>query len=191
MRFHYYLFVILLMTLCSCGHSRRLHRREQRRQPTREETVAVKHDDKKYTPQSYIDAWKGVAIKQMKQYGIPASIVLAQALLESANGNSALAREANNHFGIKCTNDWTGKTYHKNGEGGGDCWRKYNNASESFADHSKFLQKTRYADLFKLGSTDYKGWARGLKKAGYATNPKYPELLINMVDKYNLQQYDR
>ncbi len=127
----------------------------------------------------------------MREFGIPASITMAQALLESANGNSQLAREANNHFGIKCTNDWTGKTYHKDGNASNDCWRKYGNAAESFSDHSRFLQKSRYASLFKNSRTDYKAWAYGLQKTGYATNPKYPELLLNMIKKYNLTQYDR
>lgn len=146
----------------------------------------------KMTTQEYIDTYKYMAMRSMKEFGIPASITLAQGLLESGNGGSRLAVEGNNHFGIKCKSSWTGgKIYHDDDEKG-ECFRKYRNAEQSYRDHSKFLTESpRYADLFKLDITDYKGWAYGLKAAGYATNPKYPELLINLIEKNRLNQLDR
>jgi hypothetical protein len=142
------------------------------------------------TPEEYIDLWKPVALEKMTQHGIPASITLAQGLLESRNGNSELAREANNHFGIKCTGDWTGgKAYHDD-DRRSECFRKYPDAADSFEDHSRFLQRSRYADLFTLRTTDYKGWAHGLKKAGYATDPNYPRKLIDLVERYELYKLD-
>lgn len=143
------------------------------------------------TPEQYIEQWKGVAVDKMKEHGIPASITLAQGLLESRNGNSELARGGNNHFGIKCTPDWTGgKVYHDDDKKD-DCFRKYKRAEDSFEDHSKFLQRPRYAALFELKPTDYKGWAHGLKKAGYATDPRYPEKLIGLIERYELDKLDR
>ncbi len=145
----------------------------------------------KYSADDYITRYKAIAIAEMNLYGIPASITLAQGLLESGNGNGSLAREANNHFGIKCTSDWKGKTILKDDDKTDDCFRVYNNPEESFKDHSQFLKRKRYAALFELNKDDYEGWAKGLKQAGYATNPKYPELLISLVQRYNLSQYDR
>lgn len=127
----------------------------------------------------------------MQEFKIPASITLAQGLLESGSGNSTLAREANNHFGIKCHKEWTGKTFHMDDDEKNECFRAYKHAEESFDDHSRFLtERSRYAFLFELDIMDYKGWAEGLKKAGYATNPRYPELLLNQVNRYNLHRYD-
>jgi LysM repeat protein len=137
----------------------------------------------------YIESYKGLAIREMKKAGIPASITLAQAVLESDDGNSKLARKAKNHFGIKCHN-WKGKTYHQDDDAKDECFRKYSDVEDSYKDHSAFLQRDRYADLFKLKPTDYKGWAKGLKKAGYATNPKYPQLLIRIIEDNQLYQYD-
>jgi hypothetical protein len=140
--------------------------------------------------EDYIAMWKQVAIQEMQTHKIPASITLAQGILESSYGNSLLAREANNHFGIKC-HDWKGPTIYKDDDNINDCFRKYENATESFKDHSNFLTtRSRYADLFTLELTDYKGWAKGLKNAGYATNPKYAELLINLIEEFNLNKYD-
>lgn len=140
----------------------------------------------------YIETWKETAIQNMIQYGIPASITLAQGILESSYGNSDLAREANNHFGIKCHNDWAGKKFYKDDDQKDECFRKYSNASESFKDHSVFLTSyTRYASLFQLDKTDYKSWARGLKKAGYATNPQYANLIIEAIEANNLAQLDQ
>ncbi len=141
--------------------------------------------------QAYIEKYKEVAIEEMMLFGIPASITLAQGILESGDGESKLAKEANNHFGIKCHLDWDGpKIYHDDDEKG-ECFRKYKHAEESYRDHSTFLRdRSRYADLFKLDRTDYKSWAHGLKKAGYATNPNYPKLLIKIIEENNLHQYD-
>lgn len=141
--------------------------------------------------EQYIAQWKEVAVRKMKEHGIPASITLAQGLLESGNGNSKLAREGNNHFGIKCTPDWTGgKTFHDD-DAKGECFRKYRNAEQSYEDHAKFLLRPRYASLFELKPTDYKGWAHGLKKAGYATDPKYAPKLISLIERYELHKLDR
>lgn len=139
---------------------------------------------------SYIDQYKNIAIAEMEKYGIPASIKLAQALLESGNGNSTLARDANNHFGIKCGGTWKGKSITKSDDNPNDCFRVYDNPEQSFKDHSQFLLRKRYEKLFSLDKNDYRGWARGLKDAGYATNPRYPELLIDLIERYELYKYD-
>ncbi len=144
-----------------------------------------------YTAQSYIERFKAIAIKEMNANGIPASITLAQGLFESGNGNGDLAKIANNHFGIKCTSDWKGKSYYKDDDKADDCFRVYDNPEDSYKDHSDFLKRKRYAALFELDKNDYEGWAYGLKQAGYATNPNYPQLLINVIKKYSLDQYDR
>ncbi|MFC2102585.1 glycoside hydrolase family 73 protein [Bacteroidota bacterium] len=140
---------------------------------------------------AYINKYKGIVIQDMKTYGIPASIKLAQAILESRAGQSALATDANNHFGIKCHKGWMGKTYRLDDDAPNECFRKYDNASESFRDHSEFLTtRSRYSFLFSIDIQDYKAWAYGLKTAGYATNPKYPDLLIRIIERYSLNQYD-
>lgn len=145
----------------------------------------------KMTPEAYIEKFSGDAIKEMKRSGVPASIKLAQGMLESSFGNSELAKKANNHFGIKCHNDWQGKKTYKDDDAKNECFRVYKHVLDSYKDHSDFLTgKQRYAFLFDLSPTDYKGWAKGLKQAGYATNPKYPELLINLIDRYHLHQFD-
>ena len=151
------------------------------------------YGQQRMTRQEYIDRYKDAAIQYMKTHGIPASITLAQGCLESADGNSDLAVKANNHFGIKCHNDWKGPTYYKKGDDPGkSCYRKYRNASESFKDHSDFLRYgQRYAFLFDLEITDYKGWSHGLKKAGYATDPKYAQKLIKIIEDYRLYSFDR
>lgn len=143
-----------------------------------------------YTTLTYIDSFKKVAIEEMNAYGIPASITLAQGILESGNGSSSLAKFANNHFGIKCTSDWRGRVYYRDDDKNNDCFRVYKDARESYKDHSEFLKRKRYSFLFELDKNDYKNWAIGLKKAGYATNPKYPDLLIGIIEKYELFQYD-
>ena len=139
--------------------------------------------------QQYIQQYKDLAIEQMLKHRIPASITLAQGILESRGGLSDLALKGNNHFGIKC-HDWTGRTMHHDDDAAGECFRVYNNARESYEDHSKFLKRPRYQSLFSLGAKDYKGWARGLKQCGYATSPTYAESLIKLIELYNLQQYD-
>jgi hypothetical protein len=144
-----------------------------------------------YTSLTYIERFKAIAIQEMNLYGIPASITIAQGLFESGSGNGELARVANNHFGIKCTSDWKGKGYYKDDDSHNDCFRVYDRPEDSFRDHSEFLKRPRYTKLFLLDKNDYVGWANGLKAAGYATNPNYPQLLINIIKKYNLDQYDR
>lgn len=138
----------------------------------------------------YIERYKNVAISEQKRAGIPAAIKLAQGIHESGAGLSELAREANNHFGIKCKKDWTGQIYSYTDDSKDECFRKYYMDFESYQDHSDYLKgSTRYSSLFSLPVTDYKGWATGLRQAGYATNPKYATLLINLIEKYSLQQY--
>ena len=142
--------------------------------------------------ESYIKQYRDLAVEEMKKYRIPASITLAQGLLESGAGQSTLARKSNNHFGIKCGSDWRGKTVSHDDDARGECFRAYKHPKQSYEDHSKFLaNRPRYASLFKLDITDYKGWARGLKKAGYATNPRYAEQLIGIIELYDLHKYDR
>lgn len=141
--------------------------------------------------QNYINSYKGLAIQQMQKHRIPASIKLAQGLLESAAGQSKLAREANNHFGIKVGGDWKGPYILRDDDRQNEKFRKYGSVSESFEDHSLFLKKPRYAPLFNLAVTDYKGWARTLKSCGYATSPTYAESLIGIIERYNLAQYDQ
>jgi len=139
---------------------------------------------------SYIDQYYQVAERQQKEHGIPASIILAQGLLESGAGQSSFARESNNHFGIKC-NDWNGEKYYHDDETKNECFRKYSQVLDSYEDHAVFLKnRSRYAFLFKLNPTDYEGWAYGLKKAGYATDPAYAYKLISIIENYNLHQYD-
>ena len=144
------------------------------------------------TREEYIQKYKSLAVEEMEVYGIPASITMAQALLESDNGNGRLAREGNNHFGIKCKSTWTGATISHDDDAKGECFRKYPSVEASFNDHSEFLDKSaRYQDLFKLDPMDYKGWAYGLKQAGYATNPAYAELLIKIIEDNQLYHLDR
>lgn len=141
--------------------------------------------------EAYIHKYKSTAIQEMKAYKIPASITLAQGILESGSGESQLAKKSNNHFGIKCGKSWKGKkTYHKD-DGPNDCFRVYQSPMESYRDHSTFLANgSRYAFLFDLNIRDYKGWAKGLKKAGYATAPSYANQLITLIETYELYQYD-
>ncbi len=139
----------------------------------------------------YIDTYKDLAIEQMLKYNIPASITLAQGLLESRAGLSRLATQGNNHFGIKCHN-WTGRTIYEDDDARQECFRRYKDPRESYEDHSVFLTTgRRYSNLFSLKRTDYKGWARGLKAAGYATSPTYASSLIDIIERYNLAQYDK
>lgn len=139
----------------------------------------------------YVAKFKDMAVSEMRRTGIPASITLAQGILESDCGNSDLAVVANNHFGIKCHSDWTGKTMHKDDDRRDECFRSYDSAAESFRDHSDFLtSKPRYASLFELSPTDYEGWAHGLKKCGYATERTYAQRLIRIIEEEGLHQYD-
>lgn len=154
-------------------------------------TVALAQSSGRLTRQDYIDAYYQLAIDEMLRTGVPASIKLAQALLESDNGNSRLAVKGKNHFGIKCHSTWKGKKIYHDDDEKNECFRQYKDVYESFKDHSEFLAgSARYASLFELEITDYKGWAHGLKKAGYATSRKYADLLIEIIEDNNLQQYD-
>ena len=144
------------------------------------------------TSEDYIRKYHKIAIDEMHLYGIPASITLAQGILESGNGNSYLAYKSNNHFGIKCHKNWSGRKVYHDDDTKNECFRKYRKVSDSYRDHSEFLKnRDRYAFLFDYKMTDYKAWAKGLKKAGYATNPEYAEKLINLIERYDLAQYDK
>ena len=141
--------------------------------------------------QQYIDQYKDIAIEQMMRWKVPASITLAQGIFESSAGQSELTRRGNNHFGIKC-HGWKGARVYHDDDARNECFRAYDTAFDSFEDHSRFLaSNTRYQDLFRLKITDYKGWARGLRKAGYATNPQYADRLINIIQLYKLYEYDK
>jgi len=142
--------------------------------------------------QEYVNSFKGLAVAEMSRTGIPASITLAQGIIESDCGHSALAREANNHFGIKCHDNWNGPTIRHTDNSRNECFRKYSKAEDSFYDHSDFLKSVpRYSFLFDLNSSDYKAWAHGLKKAGYATNPDYANMLIRTIEENELWHFDR
>ena len=141
--------------------------------------------------EKYIEQYSNIAVDEMNMYNIPASITLAQAILESGNGESRLAKEGKNHFGIKCHNNWNGETIIEDDDEKGECFRKYSKVNDSYRDHSLFLtERERYSFLFKYENTEYKKWAKGLKEAGYATNPKYATLLIDLIEKYDLTRFD-
>lgn len=150
--------------------------------------MASKADSRK----NFVHKYKHIAIREMERTGIPASITLAQGILESGCGESELALNANNHFGIKCHSEWEGPTYTMDDDEEDECFRKYKTPEQSWIDHSDFLtSRPRYAGLFSLKSTDYRAWAKGLKAAGYATNPKYAELLIKIIEEEELYKFDR
>lgn len=139
---------------------------------------------------NYVAQYKHIAMQEMMRTGVPASITLAQGILETEAGQSKLVKSSNNHFGIKCKSDWTGEKVYHDDDARGECFRKYDDPSQSYKDHSDFLKtRAHYASLFNLDPSDYEAWAYGLKKAGYATNPKYPQLLIKLIRDYNLQDY--
>lgn len=141
--------------------------------------------------ENYIKRYSGLAVEQCEKYGVPASITLAQGLLESGAGQSKLAREANNHFGIKCGNAWKGKSMRHDDDKKKECFRKYKRVEDSYEDHSLFLKRKRYEMLFEYKVTDYKSWAKGLRKCGYATDKKYAEKLIKIIEDYRLYRYDQ
>ncbi len=144
------------------------------------------------TPIDYINKYGITAVQEMERSGVPAAITLAQGILESESGNSELALKSNNHFGIKCKETWEGEKVYHNDDARGECFRKYTTIEQSYADHSNFLKiNNRYAFLFELDRTDYIAWAKGLKKAGYATNPQYAQKLIDLIEKYNLNEYTK
>jgi len=143
-----------------------------------------------YRIEDYIRDYAGIAQEEMKLYKIPASITLAQGILESGAGNGQLTRQANNHFGIKC-HDWNGEKVYHDDDRKGECFRKYKHAKYSYRDHSLFLSgRGRYSELFELDADDYKGWAKGLRKAGYATDRRYPDKLIDLIERYELYKFD-
>ncbi|MFV8466861.1 glucosaminidase domain-containing protein [Flavobacterium sp. LB1P62] len=166
-----------------------------KKEPTISETEVIVSTSKTVVTnavvKAYISQFKEIAMGNMKSFGIPASIILAQGILESGAGVGDLAISANNHFGIKCHEGWTGESVRHDDDSDQECFRKYNNPSESFKDHAIFLTgRSRYSKLFALPKGDYKAWARGLRTAGYATDPRYPDKLISYIERYNLHQYD-
>lgn len=196
------LLILTGLLLGSCGSSKRTTRKvtpkkdKKERVVTRPKVDTPKEEEKVVNPvpktgvAGYIETYADIAKEEMLQYGIPASITLAQGILESGAGKGELVQKANNHFGIKC-HDWKGaKVYHDDDEKG-ECFRKYSLAKFSFRDHSLFLSnRGRYSSLFKLPKDDYKGWAKGLRAAGYATDRKYPDKLISLIERYKLYRYD-
>ena len=202
--------VILLSLVFSCKSSRKVNSSTQEKtvsKPVKEEKIEnpiYKESDqyykkfKKHNPGlngytlAYIERYKNIATDKMMKYKIPASITLAQGILESGNGRSTLALKSNNHFGIKCHKGWEGKKVYHDDDRRHECFRKYNNPEGSFDDHSIFLTtRGRYSFLFDLKEDNYKAWAKGLKKAGYATDKKYPAKLIALVEEFHLDQYDK
>ena len=171
------------------GHNKREQERKEEENEIIESTsrTMVSNDIIGY----YISQYKDIAMSNMKVYGIPASIILAQGILESGAGRGDLALTANNHFGIKCHVGWTGESVRHDDDSSQECFRKYNEPAESFKDHALFLTgRSRYSSLFNLSKSDYQAWANGLRRAGYATDPRYPEKLISYIERYNLGQYD-
>lgn len=178
---HSYILCFIILLLASCSAPRQVAP-----PPTPQGTRGI---NSKYD--AYIQRYAPLAYKHQRQYRIPASITLAQGLLESGAGQSTLARKANNHFGIKCHNSWRGaKTFHTD-DRPNECFRAYNSPEESFADHAEFLKRKRYAPLFQLDVSDYKGWAKGLQRAGYATDKAYANKLIKIIEDYRLYLVDQ
>lgn len=188
------LLLLIVLILVGCNASKpvivtKKGRNNQDSQSAATNPKAVSTND---VVSGYISQYKEVAMNNMKRYGIPASIILAQGILESGAGRGSLAINANNHFGIKCHNDWTGESVRQDDDTEQECFRKYSDPAESFKDHAVFLSgRNRYASLFDLPKGDYEAWARGLRAAGYATDPRYPEKLISYIERYNLQQFDK
>ena len=201
--------IILSLVLVNCGSKKKVSSKRKSTKP-RTERVIVKPNDTKPTDgttsttpkttttsstipnstEAYILQYADIAMEEMRKYKIPASITLAQGILESGSGKGRLAVEANNHFGIKC-HGWTGEKIYHDDDASQECFRKYTHADQSFEDHSTFLtSRGRYADLFKLDVDDYEAWAKGLRAAGYATDRKYPEKLIGLIERFQLHKYD-
>lgn len=197
------LLILLMLSLvvASCGSKKRVASKKKKHDTTTEQAI-IRTDTSqpitKTTPNAsnaniteiYIANYSAIAMEEMRKYKIPASITLAQGILESGSGKGRLAVEANNHFGIKCHN-WTGAKIYHDDDRLQECFRKYPQAEQSFEDHSTFLTgRSRYANLFKLEVDDYEAWARGLRAAGYATDRRYPEKLISLIERYKLYQFD-
>lgn len=196
--------IVILLTfflLASCGTKRKVVTSNKRvvveqeekmpEIPQLEQIQRVEKTTSNHT-EAYIYKFAPIAVKKMHEHNIPASITLAQGILESGSGRSPLAIRSNNHFGIKCHKGWEGHSVTHDDDEKGECFRKYKYPETSYEDHSQFLlTRSRYASLFRLKHTDYKGWAYGLKRAGYATDKRYPQKLIALINKYNLMEYDR
>lgn len=211
MKFKSILYIALIsLFIASCGSNKKVVTTKKRDKTTKTrndnpntetQNTIITEDEEKITETvktrsgdkvaNYVDQFKDVAMKEMRLYKIPASITLAQGILESGSGFGRLSVEANNHFGIKCHTAWTGERIYHDDDEDQECFRKYVSPDYSYRDHSLFLtQRKRYAGLFKLDKDDYKGWAHGLRKAGYATDKKYPQKLISLIERYQLYQYD-
>ncbi|MFY7672668.1 glucosaminidase domain-containing protein [Tenacibaculum sp. MEBiC06402] len=201
-------FIVLGIVLTGCGSKKQVVSKPTQKPiivtaPKKESKIEIPEIEHKKTvkktkasvtatTKEYIEKFAPIAVREMHRYKIPASITLAQGILESGSGRSPLAIRSNNHFGIKCHKGWEGKSVTHDDDEIGECFRKYQHPETSYEDHSQFLiTRKRYARLFKLNTTDYKGWAYGLKRAGYATDKKYPNKLIGLIKKYNLDKYDR
>jgi flagellum-specific peptidoglycan hydrolase FlgJ len=189
------IFIVAIFIVASCHSSKSVivtskkHNRSHKN--TTAKVVQAKTGMNSTAVLNYISQYKTIAMSNMKNFNIPASIILAQGILESGAGQSQLATAANNHFGIKCYKDWKGETSYHDDDLSQECFRKYKNAEESYQDHADILSKrNRYASLFQLPKGDYISWAEGLKAAGYATDPNYPQKLINYIEQYQLHQYD-
>ena len=195
----------MLLICSSCGPKKTLVRKQGANRIVKSQATDSQKENQQTTPamaqnasmtaqqriQLYVETFAPIAIEEMRLYEIPASITLAQGILESGSGEGTLAVSANNHFGIKCHSTWTGERVYHDDDELGECFRKYTDVKYSYRDHSLFLsQRSRYADLFELKLSDYKGWAKGLKKAGYATDPKYPDKLISLIERFELWRYD-
>lgn len=208
MRFLQILSLFIIFSLASCGGSKSTIQTKKKTTktttrsvkpstvPVRTRTTETLEATSKVAATSdlirdYIATYHGIAQDNMRQYGIPASITLAQGILESGSGQGSLSQRANNHFGIKCHKEWTGPSVRHDDDAAQECFRKYDHPRESYRDHSLFLTtRSRYASLFSLPKDDYSAWAHGLKNAGYATDPKYPAKLISLIERYQLHQYD-
>ena len=202
------LVLILGFTLYSCGSKKTVVTKRDKAVTTTNKKIEKADEPKEVEPkeviikdspevyanatEEYIAIYSDKAQDEMRAYGIPASITLAQGILESGSGKGRLAKEANNHFGIKCHSSWTGQKIYHDDDARGECFRKYRNSLRSFDDHSQFLVgRKRYANLFLLNIDDYKGWAKELRKAGYATDRKYPQKLISLIERYQLYRFDQ
>ena len=189
-----FLFFLFFIFLSSCSSIRKLN--DKRSIKNKNSQSAEKYSSKNKSTsdkaKEYILKFSPIAKEEMKRFKIPASITLAQGMLESGLGYGTLAKKGNNHFGIKCHKGWKGKKIYHDDDKKGECFRVYKNANKSYRDHSIFLsQRGRYSFLFDYKITDYKAWAKGLKKAGYATDPKYPKKLINLIERYRLDRFDK
>ena len=194
------IYLIILILTFSCGTKRVIYNNKtdepkkevkaKKKKPKNKKTKQIVIVPKIINTEDYVKFYSNIAMDEMIQFGIPASITLAQGILESGAGKGRLAVQANNHFGIKC-HDWNGKKIYHDDDEEQECFRKYDNPEYSYRDHSLFLSnRGRYSFLFDLKKDDYKQWAKGLKKAGYATDPKYPQKLIDLIQRYQLYKYD-